>query len=319
MSNGHKNARSIRVFLPDGDADGRREAELTLSTTWAMAFKRRQFSSDRRYFRKKIQRPGLYILLDVDDSGAGKREAYIGESEEVCTRLEYWLTRDEKKNSKLFWEDTIVLSSKDENLTKSHVRYVESRLIAERRNPRWERKKQNQPSVNAGLLPLPDRCDMDKFVEEAKMLVGVLGCDIFRPVLSRDGEPDDAIEMAVAGQEILETFSFKLREGFDATMRLSESGLFVVQKGSKARIKEVKLQEGYKGLRNLLLEDGVVHKRDGYYEFVKDYGFQSPTAAASVVGGGNKNGRKEWKLADGTNYGDWEAAKSDKADGSEDA
>ena len=318
MNNDHKNARSIRIFLQDGDAEGRREAELTMSTTWAMAFKRRQFSREKSHFREKIQRPGVYILLDVDDSRSGKREAYVGESEEVCRRLEYYLNRDDKTDGKPFWEDTIVLASKDENLTKSHVRYVESRLIAERRNPRWEGKKQNQPSVNAGLLPFPDRCDMDKFVDEAKMLVGVLGCDLFRPVLPRYGEHDDANEMVAAGLEGGETFSFE-GEGFDATMRLSGAGLFVVQKGSKARVKEVKLQAGYKDLRGRLLEEGVLEKRDGCYVFGKNYGFQSPTAAASVVGGGSKNGRISWRDPHDRTYGEWETAKSEAADGSEDS
>jgi hypothetical protein len=33
------------------------------------------------------------------------------------------------KEAKDFWERTVVIVSKDENLTKSHVRYLESRLI----------------------------------------------------------------------------------------------------------------------------------------------------------------------------------------------
>jgi hypothetical protein len=40
------------------------------------------------------------------------------------------------------WERTVVIVSKDENLTKSHVRYLESRLIkmaqdARRENPEY--------------------------------------------------------------------------------------------------------------------------------------------------------------------------------------
>ena len=40
------------------------------------------------------------------------------------------------------WERTVVIVSKDENLTKSHVRYLESRLIkmaqdARRANPKY--------------------------------------------------------------------------------------------------------------------------------------------------------------------------------------
>jgi len=218
--------------LQDGDADGIREAELIMSTTWAMAFKRHQFSRKNDDFREKIGQPGVYILMTADDSSSEKRQAYIGESEDLYRRLEHYLNRDDKSDGKPFWVDTIVLASKDENLTKSHVRYIESRLIAECRNPRWKRENQNQPSVEAGLLPLPDRCDMDRFVSEAKMLVGVLGYDLFLPVLSRY----DANETVAAGMDNQQTFFFR-GKGFDAMMRLSREGLFVVQKGAKARIK----------------------------------------------------------------------------------
>jgi len=279
-----------------------------------MAFKRHQFPGKNDDFREKIGRPGVYILMAADDSSSKKRQAYIGESEDLCRRLEQY-RRDDEKYGKSFWSDTVVLASKDENLTKSHVRYIESRLIAECRNPRWERK-QNQPSFNAGLLPLPDRCDMDRFVGEAKMLVGVLGYDLFLPVLSRDDEHDDANETVAAGMDNQQTFFFR-GKGFDAMMRLSREGLFVVQKGSKARIKEVKLQKGYKDCRCRLLEEGILEEKDGFYVFLRDYGFQSPTEAASVVGGGDKNGRTSWKLSDGTEYADWEATdtKSDTVDG----
>jgi len=273
-----------------------------------MAFKKNQFPQDD--VRKKVQQPGVYILMSANDGSSVKRKAYVGESENVRGRLEtHWRSKEKE-----FWEDTIVLASKDENLTKSHVRYAEERLIKTHQNPGWERKKQNQPSSEAGQLPLPDRCDMDRFVNEAKMLVGVLGCDLFR-----GGECEEPNEITAAGQETQETFCLKYPQGsMDAKMRISDSGFFVVQKGSKARFEKKVLQEGYKKLHSNLLEEDFLEERDGCYVFAKSYAFESISAAASVVANGNQNGRTAWKLCGSkTTYAEWEATKikSDTADG----
>ena len=99
-----------------------------------MAFRRSQLSDAKATFGENIQRSGVYILLDADDSPSDRRQAYIGESEKVYQRLTTHNSDDEKG----YWEDTVVLASKDENLTKAPVRYVESRLIDEAgQNPGW--------------------------------------------------------------------------------------------------------------------------------------------------------------------------------------
>ncbi len=314
MSNEYKNARTIKIFLRDGNPDGTRWAELTMSTTWAMAFRRSQLSDARATFGENIQRSGVYILLDADDSPSDRRQAYIGESEKVYQRLTTHNSDDEKQ----FWEDTVVLASKDENLTKAHVRHVEARLVEEAgRNPGWLLPA-HRPAENAGDLPLPDRCDMDKFVDQAKMLVGVLGCDLFRSPRFQDAESGDEDESAATGSEIQETFYFK-GDGFRAKMRLGESGIFVVERGSLAKVDEVPtVPDSAKKIRERMLTESDLRPEGESLVFSADYGFKSVSSAAAVVSGSSRNGRAAWKLDDGRTYGEWEAAKSDTADGNED-
>jgi hypothetical protein len=50
--------------------------------------------------------------------------AYIGESENVRKRLKQHLEKE-------FWVEAIAFVSKDEDLTGSHTRYLEGRLIEE--------------------------------------------------------------------------------------------------------------------------------------------------------------------------------------------
>ena len=302
---------SIRIFLRDGDSDGIRSAERTMSTTQAMAFRRSQLAEAKADFGEMIQRPGVYVLLGAEDGPTDQREAYIGESEGVYGRIAYHAS---PKGGKAFWEDAIVLVSKDENLTKSHARYVESRLIAEaQQNPRWSLPNRQEPSGDAGRLPLADRFDMDKFVEEAKMLVGVLGCDLFRSMrVPRTRQAETRAERTDGGQDGRREFLFAGKSGeFRATMQVGSSGLFVVQAGSQARLKEVPSAPlGVKTLRETMRAAGDLREEGGVLLFSGDYGFKSVSSAAGVVCGASVNGRNSWKHADGRTYGECEASEN---------
>ena len=117
MNNDAASPCSIRIFLRDGRPDGIRSAEKTMSTTQAIAFPHSARKEAEAAFPDTLDRPGVYILLDADDTKIFGREAYIGESEGVSDRLKFHASQHRKK--KAFWDDTIVLVSKDENLTKS--------------------------------------------------------------------------------------------------------------------------------------------------------------------------------------------------------
>ena len=296
---------SIRIFLRDGRPDGVRSAEKTMSTTQAMAFRRNQLALAERAFRETLHRPGVYVLLGADDAEIDGRLAYIGESEGVYRRLAYHASPQGKKP---FWEDTIVLVSKDENLTKSHARYVESQLIKEAQlNPRWSLPNRQEPSENAGRLPLADRHDMDKFVDEAKMLAGVLGCDLFRSVrTTRAAEGDATRPDSLTG--VQETFLLS-GKGFDAKMKLSASGQFVVEAGSRARKEEARsTPRGVKRLRRAMVKAGDLRQDGEFLVFSGDYSFSSVSSAAGVVHGASVSGRSAWKHPDGRTYGEWEGS-----------
>ena len=164
--------RSINIFLLDGDPNGIRVAQIMMSTIQAIAFRRNKLGEVRKTF-PEIERPGVYILIGEDENEPDRQLAYIGESEAIGERLAYWRSNEKGRDAKTFWIDTIVLISKDENLTKSHARYVEACLMRSTgNNPRWSLPNSKMPSQNAGKLPLPDRAAMDEFVDQTKTLVG---------------------------------------------------------------------------------------------------------------------------------------------------
>lgn len=300
--------RSINIFLLDGDPNGIRVAQISMSTIQAIAFRRNQLRRVREAF-PEIERPGVYILIGADEDAQDRQLSYIGESEGVGARLSYHNSNEGGRDAKGFWTDMVVLISKDENLTKSHARYVEACLIrGAGSNPRWTLPNTRTPSDDAGKLPLPDRAAMDEFVDQTKTLVGALGWDLFREIRGR--APEQMPEQALPTAEAHASPRFFFRgEGFAAEMEIGPSGDFVITAGSKARVRTTRtIPRGTATLRNTLIEKGVLREEGDFLIFTSDYSFTSASAAAATVIGASANGRILWKLPDGRTYADWEAS-----------
>jgi hypothetical protein len=300
--------RSINIFLLDGDPSGIRVAQISMSTIQAIAFRRNQLRRVREAF-PEIERPGVYILIGTDEAQQDRQLAYIGESEGVGARLSYHNSNETGRDAKSFWTDTLVLISKDENLTKSHARYVESSLIRSVGSSiRWSIPNTKRPSNDAGKLPLQDRVDMDEFVDQTKTLVGALGWDLFREMKGRAPELSGVTaKVSHTDKDTVAMFSF-IGEGFAAKMMVGPSGEFVVTEGSKARARTTPtIPRGTVALRDKLIEIGVLRHEGDFLVFTSSYSFSSASAAASVVIGASANGRILWKLPDGHTYADWEA------------
>lgn len=68
--------RSINIFLLDGDPNGIRVAQISMSTIQAIAFRRNQLRRVREAF-PEIERPGVYILIGADEDAQDRQLAYI--------------------------------------------------------------------------------------------------------------------------------------------------------------------------------------------------------------------------------------------------
>lgn len=115
-----KTSKSIRIFLDTGSVTGLRHAELVNWTGQAIACPRTQVKSLANW--SESRRPGVYSLFG-DDPETAELSAYIGEAENVYERLQNHLA------NKDFWNEVIFFTSKDDNLTKAHVKYLESKLV----------------------------------------------------------------------------------------------------------------------------------------------------------------------------------------------
>jgi hypothetical protein len=268
---------TIKLFLPRGDAKSLRTAEISNWTGKAIAAPRTEL--DELLAREELDKAGIYILTGSDPLTNTPR-AYIGEAEVIRDRLKQHKTKE-------FWVSAIVFVSKDENLTKAHVRYLESRLLAEAGQIDRFTLEQNQ--AGGSRLPESDREDMEVFLSRIRQLLPVLGSDLLIPVAQPAAKPQSG------------GLLFCRRKGAEGRGHRTPDG-FVVLKGSTAVLQERESAKSWPATiatRKQLIADGTLIKKDGFYEFTRDVQFSSPSAAAAAIEGGSANGLIEWKTKDG--------------------
>ncbi|GAB1446238.1 GIY-YIG nuclease family protein [Flammeovirgaceae bacterium] len=279
-----KFGKTIKIFLIDGDPNGRMSCELS---NWSgKAYKIPRIKIKDCTDRDDLTSTGVYLLFGKDDEG--KDQVYIGEAESILKRLNQQLTQKD------FWNEAIVFISKDENLNKAHIKYLENRLhdIA---------KSANRYKVDNSIIPTQssisesDRAEMEEFIGYIKMLVNTLGHKVF----------DEKREFKAKQKQ--ETFFIKAARGADGQGEPTSDG-FVVFKNSKAAATIVNsMTPNFITYRQKLINEGVLIDKEEYFEFVDDYIFSSPSTAAVIVMGRSANGLTEWKNKEGKTLKEFEA------------
>lgn len=299
--------KSVRLFLADGTPGGLTTAEIMNWTGQVTAGPRSDLAALLR--RSEVSRTGIYLLLGDDPENPGSTLAYIGEADDVGKRLAAH-GRAEESGGKDFWDRVIVLTSKDMNLTKAHARYLESRFIAIAKGAGRARLSNG---TGPDPLPLPeaDVSDMEFFIEQAQIVLPVLGVNLLRSTRPSQptGGPEPAIETPSSPVLTLTV------RGTDATAQ-EVDGEFVVREGSLGRAEWMGVGRSYENLRTRLLADGALELTpDGKHaRFTRDVVFDSPSAASAVVLARSSNGRLEWKVqGTGTTYGQWQESLVDES------
>jgi hypothetical protein len=308
--------KTIKVYLANENASGIRHAEIANWSGQALASPRARFHELREW--PEVQRPGIYFLFGIDDR-TGDEAVYIGEAEIVIERLASHISGKE------FWTDVIAFTSKDENLTKAHVRYLESRLLMTARQAGRYRII-NATSSQLPSLPRSDRDAMEEFLGSIKMLLGVLGHKVLEPLVALpnrsptvrspatqpargDTEPvcrdaEIARFLEAAGSSI-PVFRLQIGELTAYAMRTDE-GIVVLSESEAALTSKPSLTGSLLAARLALGESGVLIPAGTKNKFARNFLFRSPSQAAAVIAGYSMNGRESWRLPDGTTWGKYE-------------
>lgn len=290
--------KQVRLFLVDGTPGGMLTAEIMNWTGHIVAASRSDLAELLR--REEAQRTGIYFLLGDGVEDLDEALIYIGEGDNVGERLKMH-HRSEDRGGKDFWNRAIVLTSKDANLTKAHARYLESRFIA-------IATAAGRANVTNGTapqpLPLPeaDRSDMEYFIDQAKIILPVLGVDALRSLPA-------PVDPSAHGQELSTSPIFEMSvANVGITAQAQEvDGEFAVLAGSTARTAWIGTNHSYENLHEKLISAGVLVIDGATARFTKPHIFKSPSAAAAVVSGRTTNGRISWRVpATGLTYGQWQ-------------
>jgi len=280
-----KFGKTIKLFLIDGEPNGRMTCELSNWTGKAYKIPRIQIKES--YDRKDLQKTGVYLLFGRSEEG--KPLIYIGEAETIIDRLKQHVSQKE------FWNEVILFMSKDENLNKAHVKYLESRLyeIASEVK-RYDIENNTKPTKSS--ISESEIAEMEEFIDNIKLLTNTLGHKVFEELVK--------VSMVKKKKGI---FHIKAARGANSKGLPSPNG-FIVLKNSEIAITTVNsMQKTLIRIREKLMDNNIVSAKGEKLIFTQDYEFTSPSTAASIVMGRNANGLVEWKIEDGVTLKEFEA------------
>ena len=269
--------RTIRIFLLDGAADGVLTAEVMNWVGKAIAAPLSRLPDVLN--RPELNRPGVYILIGEDVDDPGREKVYFGEADSLKERLKQHASDEAKEFATRF----VAFSSKDENLTKGHVRYIESRVVGlAKAAGRVSLVNSNSPPE--GNLPEADLADMDFFIEQVQLVLPILGVSALQPVPkipSAGHEVTSKAEAASSSDQVV----FELKSGSAIAQMVQIGTESVVLKGSTAKLGPPDATWGYKSRREKLVLQGKLGlEPDGKtLRFLEDTPFSSPSAAAAVI------------------------------------
>ena len=264
--------KTIQIFLPDGNPQSIRIAEITRGTIQCLSIPRSNLEFG--FKRPELNNVGIYFLIGI--SADGKNQVYIGEAENCLKRIK------QHNQSKDFWNIALAVISKTQFFTKSHIKYLEwfchkealetNRFILE------NTAKPAKPHISESL-----EADLLKDFEEINLLVSALSFPFF-----------DTLKKPMKKNILFCKGRDAVAEG-----EFIEEGL-VVFSGSTCN-KEVSksCQEWIIKIRNQLIDSGVMILENNIYKFTSDHIFSSPSAAAAAILARSANGWIEWKSKDG--------------------
>ena len=281
--------KKLTVYMIDGTAYGPRISEIG---NWVgKAIYSPRASINKIITRSEFDNPGVYFLKGDPTVDTFTEKIYIGEAENIKSRIKQHLSDPNKD-----FKELIFFVSKDELLTKTQIKYLESRLIQlaiEAKTAQID----NSNTPNLPTLHEADISDMEYFLEQIKLILPIMG---FNFLISTTLNTKELSENE-SKIEISETYYIKTKS-FSAKMIETDQG-YIVIKGSEAKKSlSNSCTETYKNMRRKLIETKILMEKEDKYIFVEDTIFNSPSAASNMILGRNSNGFTEWVNKEGLTF-----------------
>ncbi|MFA7436842.1 GIY-YIG nuclease family protein [Castellaniella sp.] len=268
-------AKTIQIFLPAGDPQGIRVAEITTRIVQAIEVPRKLLPDF--IAMPESGQVAVYFLFGQGEDGISPK-LYIGQTGDLRKRLA--LHNKEKD----FWQRAVVLISRTNSLTQTHALFLEWLCIQQAKAiGRYQTENGNDGSKPH--TPAPLEADCHEIFDTGRTLLATLGYPVFKSLSSGEGRSTKDTELFYCN-----------RAGTKAVGEYTEEG-FVVLKGSVGRgtVRKAYLHQAYAKHRETLMQEGKVALEDGVLVFKEDVLFGTPSGAAAAIVGAAANGWREWK------------------------
>jgi len=286
------NSKSINVFLADGSPNGL--IKCTIANWNGVAYKIPRIDLDKYKDRDHLKQTGIYFLFgknDDDDSDL----VYIGQAKErkngegILYRLQEHIRNPDKD----YWTEAIAFTNNDNSLGPTETYYLEHKFCKIAKDAkRYEVKNGNDP--NPGNVKEEKECELEEFIEYAKLVMAILGHKVFIPTSEKVSD----------AEEQLLYLSKKSDNKKKATGKLTSEGFLVLKDSYVNPDTSESLNSGYKNLRK------KYSAKINIDVLKEDILFTSPSGASSFVLGRNSDGRTDWKTVDGKSLKDVENEKT---------
>lgn len=279
--------RTVQLLLIDGNAGGRIQAKLDNWT--GVVYKMPKVHLSQSKEREDLAFCGVYVLFGRDEE-SNETLAYIGQAsgrksgQSVLERVAEH-SRSEKRR---FFNEVVFFTNTTDDFGPTELCYLEHEFWKLARDAqRCELQNGNEPS--SGNVTEAKQAELDRYVENAKILIRTLGYLIFEPKAAQN---TDARQVFYLHR--------KCRDGtqLQASMQWTGEGL-VVLKGSRISSQEGRgLPPFVSKLRKRLFGAGkLTQANEATWTLQEDQIFSSPSAAGCFVTGRSCNGRTAWKTA----------------------
>ena len=278
-------AKTIEIFLPDGDPKSIKVASITSRTVEVTYIPRAKLEDAKK--RDSLSGVGVYFLVGASEEHS-KTEVYIGEAESCITRI------GQHNANKDFWQYVLIVTSRTSQFTKTHGKYLEWLAYDSARHVGRcllnNGKVPPKPHVSESL-----EADLYDSFDTISVLVSTLGLPIFQTARKQETSKE---------AEEKNTFSIS-RNKLVGYAQYTEEGV-VVLAGSqfhKETTPSMQTQCVF-DIRDKMLKDGILVDRGSFYELMEDTLLGSPSYAGACVTGRSTNGWKAWKLSNGSTLSD---------------
>lgn len=282
-----KKGQTITLYMIDGEPTGRIKSYISAKNGIVYKIPRKMFEDCKTGngdIVKHLKQTGIYFL--VGENIEGKPTIYVGQAElrKNGEALSQRLTEHIKNEKEKYWNDwneILVFTTTDNSLHSTRISYLENKF----RNLAIDCKRYvvlNGNEPNKGNIPEEDECVMQSYIEDVRMLIGILGYKVFEPLVNNSEIASSKNEYEFIYQGKLKAKALYTNEGF-VILKDSEINPIV---NKSAGYSTEKAREKY--------QDIIINNK-----VTENILFSSPSAAAAFISGSSSSGNVFWKTLNG--------------------